>query len=106
MQARVRACMRALRLPACVCVCMWVRVQRSCAEVAVVLSSPDLGFSLHVLSVSLSLSLSLANLPLEYPMGPFYTGKFCDRARETDMASAQAKRAREGASCMHEREQE
>lgn len=27
-------------------------------------------------------------------MGPFYTGKFCDRARETDMASAQAKRAR------------
>lgn len=39
-----------------------------------------------MLSFSLSLSLvslSKLNLPLEYPMGPFYKGKFCDRARET-----------------------
>lgn len=48
-------------------------------------------------SLSLSLgSLSRLNLPLEYPMGPFYKGKFCDRARETtDTATATRKRVRE-----------
>lgn len=94
MQARV--CLRV-----CVhCVCVWVQ-QRSCAEVAAVvtcrvLARPWTQFT-RALVLSLSLgSLSRLNLPLEYPMGPFYKGKFCDRARETtDTATATRKRVTE-----------
>lgn len=90
MQARVcmHVCVHCV-LFVYVCGCSSGRVPKSPQSYRVV-SSQDLGLSLHVLSLSFSRSLgslSRKNLPLEYPMGPFYRGKFCDRARETDTAT-------------------
>lgn len=92
-----------------VCVCMYACIVCVCVGAAAVVcrsrrtrnvSCPRQTLdSVYTCSRSLSHSLgslSRLNLPLEYPMGPFYKGKFCDRARETtDTATATRKRVTE-----------